>query len=200
MSHTRLPYDSCTAAYDVTQSVGPGHYMVDAPWCPQCVDYAPNVKLSRNGVTVSDSLVDVDSELLGITRKRSRCPARQYLPSEKQNFKMRPPVECTRSELMAEDTRVSNPPCTLRCNGVNRWQWLCRDPQERVTIPFDWNINNKMVVKDNHRPCIPKPIDQTASFPPPMPDPDVSWSSCFDDTTLDKVSPSVTWIPKNRFY
>ena len=65
----------------------------------------------------------------------------------------------------SEDTRLSNPACNLRGTGWNRWEWLCLDPQERVLMPFDYNINNRLVVKDNHRPCIPKPIDVTPSLP-----------------------------------
>ena len=57
--------------------------------------------------------------------------------------------------IPAEETRTSNPPCNLRGTGWNRWEWLCLDPQERVEIPFDYNIDNRIVVKDNHRPCIP---------------------------------------------
>ena len=32
-------------------------------------------------------------------------------------------------------------------------------------MPFDHNINNRLVAKDNHRPCIPKPIDVNHSLP-----------------------------------
>ena len=32
-------------------------------------------------------------------------------------------------------------------------------------MPFDWNISNRIVVKDNHRPCIPNPIDPTPALP-----------------------------------
>ena len=38
-------------------------------------------------------------------------------------------------------------------------------PQDRVEIPFDWNISTRIVVKDNHRPCIPNPVDPTPLLP-----------------------------------
>ena len=59
-----------------------------------------------------------------------------------------------------EDTRLSNPINNLRGTGWNRWEWLCLNPQERVLMPFDHAIN-RIVVKDNHRPCVPTPIDET---------------------------------------
>ena len=72
--------------------------------------------------------------------------------------------------MTSEETRTTNPACNLRGTGWNRWEWLCLDPQERVEIPFDHNINNRILVKDNHRPCIPKPLDQTLSMPKYMGD------------------------------
>ena len=59
--------------------------------------------------------------------------------------------------MFQEDTRLSNPPCTLRGTGWNRWEWLCQDPQEELR-PFDFNISNRIAAKDAHRPCIPIPI------------------------------------------
>ena len=58
----------------------------------------------------------------------------------------------------AEEIRTSNPPCNLRGTGWNRWEWLCMDPQERVLMPFDNMVSNRIIVKDNHRPCVPNPI------------------------------------------
>ena len=71
--------------------------------------------------------------------------------------------------IPSEDTRTTNPACNLRGTGFDRWEWLCKDPQARVEIPFDWNINNRIVVRDNHRPCIPKPIECGPCLPPASP-------------------------------
>ena len=70
-----------------------------------------------------------------------------------------------------ENTRLSNPSCNLRGTGFNRWEWLCNNPQERVLIPFDVNVSNRLVVKDNHRPVIPTLIDQTSILPTPNNEP-----------------------------
>ncbi len=60
----------------------------------------------------------------------------------------------------------NNPPCTLRGTGWNRWEWLCRDPQLNTLVPFDTLIDSVLVVKDNHRPLLQRPLDQTAVLPP----------------------------------
>lgn len=56
-----------------------------------------------------------------------------------------------------EDTRLSNPPNTLRGTGWNRFQPLCLDPQEQVLFPGEYQIPTRLVAKDNHRPCVPTP-------------------------------------------
>ena len=67
--------------------------------------------------------------------------------------------------IPAEHSRISNPSCNLRGTGWNRWEWLCKNPQERIEIPFDFNISNRILSKDNHRPCIPNPIDHEPLMP-----------------------------------
>ena len=49
-------------------------------------------------------------------------------------------------QIPAEDTRLSNPSCNLRGTGWNRWEWLCLNPQEKVEVPFDYNISNRIIV------------------------------------------------------
>ena len=213
MSYSRLPYDPCAYDTDLRQSQGPGSYAVNTPQlsCRACYVANPAVRIGSAppGVLTSSqtSLVDIDSELMGITRAASRCPSRKYLgpadPSNKR-LSLAPLPDCGAAALDAfvpEDTRLSNPPCTMRCRGINRWQWLCRDPQQRIEIPFDWNINYRLVVKDNHRPCVQDPMDPSAAAPPDLPDPDVMnrlWR-CGQRYDTDLL-PSVSWAPCSRYY
>lgn len=64
------------------------------------------------------------------------------------------------------ESRYSHPASTLRGTGFDRWEYLCFNPQEKATIPFDCYIPNRILVKDNHRPCIPQPLDYRPSLPP----------------------------------
>jgi hypothetical protein len=112
--------------------------------------------------------VDDSSELLGLNYKNTKCNANEYLPGKYQptgcNIKGEDkPRSCI---VPREDTRLSNPPCTLKETGINRWEWLCFDPQARAIEAFDRvPVNYRMVAKDNHIPCIEIPEDQTAFFP-----------------------------------
>jgi hypothetical protein len=112
-------------------------------------------------------MVDVDSELQGITRKASRFAGDKYHPAQGAQFckERTRVVMCADEGTLSEDTRLSNPPCTLRSTGWNRWEWLCKNPQERVEMPFDANINSQMNARDAHRPVLPVLMDPAAALP-----------------------------------
>lgn len=165
MSFSRLNYDDCTYTHTLRESVGPGEYYIATPKvdCESCYFPSPDVRIDHNGAGKCKSLIDVDSELMGITRKASNCPFDKFLP-RKEECEMKLGKDCM--GLTTEETRLSNPPCTLRGTGWNRWEWLCQNPQDKVFIPFDYNINERLVAKDNHRPCVQDPLNQNESLPP----------------------------------
>ena len=189
MSFNRLPYDNCSYKQELNETTGPGFYQLTTPpnTCDPCHPSDPKVRLQSQGVSLNrnTNLTDIDSELIGITRNLSKCSDRKYLPDPnasqhcgaqtdiripKNNSKVQidyskeqiPVTNCFKS---SDDTRLSNPPCTLRGTGINRWEWLCRNPQRNIEEPFDFQINSRTLSKINHRPCIPKPLDQFNSHP-----------------------------------
>ena len=88
-------------------------------------------------------MIDTDSELLNIMRmylsKKKFNPEFNNAGNIQNPSDMLHLTEC--ENLTTEDTRLSNPPNTLRGTGWNRWEWLCQDPQERVLVPFDYEIS-----------------------------------------------------------
>ena len=197
MSFNRLNYDTCEYKQSISQSIGPGHYQINTPpiSCEPCYPYSPSIRLqhSGNSVDLSKYMIDIDSELIGITTPASKCPSKKYIPNIKNgkicidnnqhNWK-----DCS---LPAEETRTSNPPCNLRGTGINRWEWLCLNPQDRIESPFDSQVQTRIVVKDNHRPCVPTPIDPTVTLPRggTIPCETVTPSVC----TVPTNPPSVHW-------
>lgn len=182
MSFNRLNTDTCAYAQELSQSIGPGEYKLAEPLpgsdCATCFPADPRIRMQRSGVSydANRSMVDVNSDVLNIERDASNCSTKKHLPLFDQQGNL---VE-NRHELVnlkdcsmleTEDTRLSNPSCNLRGTGWNRWEWLCLDPQERVLIPFDYNINTNIVERDNHRPCLPTPLDQTIGLPTPTNEP-----------------------------
>ncbi len=220
MSFTRPRQDTCSYRHELSQTIGPGEYQLAKPYpCNPCFVNDPHIRMQRFGASLSKntSLIDIDSEMIGINRKFSKCPELNYIPTcvtnqygganpggyiSKSNGAVNidcnvvhfPEVNCFEP---VEDTRLSNPPSTLRGTGVNRWEWLCRNPQERIHMPFDNNINNRLVVKDNHRPCIPNPLDQTLALPRPSDEP-LCVSMTVPTCATPMGPPSVHWMSEER--
>jgi hypothetical protein len=158
MSFAKLSYDTCAYNTYLEESINVGKYMLNTPSVAckdNCFFTSPYVRLDKFGVAQCDNkeLIDVDSELLGLNMKNTKCPKeRTFDSSYCKNGKL---DDCTDTFMSPEDTKLSNPPCTLRGTGWNRWEWLCENPQDTAIMPFEREIQNRIVVKDNHRPCIP---------------------------------------------
>ena len=171
MSFEGLSYDNCSYEQKLRESIGPGSYMLATPAndCTNCSKTIPDDPFIRYqtfgpGLCPPGSTIDTNSDLLNINRKASKCAADQYNPATNQPSTVCKPnvigdnkYDC---RLGTEPTRYSNPTCTLKEIGINRWEWLCYNPQDRALIPFEWNTSYRTVVKDNFTPCIPEPIDQ----------------------------------------
>lgn len=193
MSFNRLNYDQCTYKHNLRQSIGTGDYQLNTPRieCTGCFPQDPKLTIGKYGASLCGDkpLVDVDSELKIITRKASNCPTQKYLPQPTPFCNTVNLQDCR--SVPQEDTRLSNPPCTMRGTGWNRWEWLCQNPQDKVFVPFDFNVSNRLIVKDNHRPCIPKPVDQSMVLPPMNQSDDMyEYRQQYDENT---DIPSVHW-------
>ena len=141
--------------------------------------------------------VDVESDLKNITRPATKCPTFKYQPKCENTVCLNQGQPCgqgvvkgcetsnavNKEGAMANDhladfndclfpvenSRLSNPPCTLRGTGINRFNPLCLNPQDHIFYPGEYQIPSRLVVKDNHRPCVPTPA--VNSLDPNMPDP-----------------------------
>jgi len=174
MSFNNLKYDTCSYKQVLSESIGPGEYQLGSPSisCEDCFSKDPQLILQRSGASVAKNLpmIDVDSELMNINRKLSNCSSNEFIPKFNERGEIDNTIETVHFKdcqiPTRENTRLSNPASTLRGTGWNRWEWLCENPQQRSLVPFDFNINNRLVTKDNHRPLIPNPIDQNVFLPP----------------------------------
>lgn len=172
---TRQRYDACEMKDAVARSTGPGRYMMATTDlnCMGCFIPNPKVRLQKKGDSEKAHYgrTDVESELLNLSRSASKCPSREYNPATNpvsRDSALHMP-DC-RDLPFDQDTRMTNPACNLRGTGINRFEWPCTDPQKSFEIPFDWGIQARILAKDTHRPCVPRPIDVTPSLPmPPIP-------------------------------
>jgi hypothetical protein len=165
MSFNRSEYDPCAYNTRLKESTGIGKYYLETPAVNDynCDIYDdPRIRAQHKGVASCSfpDIIDMSSELRGTSRVYTKCPDAKKLNTPCKIYDIR---SC--NTPITEDTRISNPPCTLRESGWNRWEWLPMNPQGKAITPFNTLISNRILVKDNHRPCILEPIDQTVFNP-----------------------------------
>jgi hypothetical protein len=162
MSFTRNRYQVQDYKKNLQETIGPGNYNLNLPRNDYEGCFNPVLYNSKLGGSNCQNLVDVDSELMGLNYKDTKCPSRKYLPSN-ENFKncnLKKYKDCP--IFTGEATRLSNPSMNLRGTGWNRWEWHCRNHQDFAIEPFTRIIDTRIISKDNHRPCIPNLIGITA--------------------------------------
>lgn len=188
---SRTKYDLGTLETDTRQSTAPLEFRLDPTAAERCnICRAPDSGwIGKQGVSYNTNLplIDTESELKNITRIHSNNPSYKYIPycpncGECTSGSGLPCGEgltggchnCKpqlfhfpKCDLKFEYTRLSNPTCTMRETGKNRFQPSCMNPQDvsRWEHPGEIGINYRMVVKDNHVPCIPFPVDPSEAMP-----------------------------------
>lgn len=186
MGDTRLFTDNCSYSEQLKRSIMPGLYSLNTHYddCSTCGPILPNDPYMRfqhygpNSCTMKKA-VDDNSELLGLNYKNSKCNSESYIPGKYNSsgcvIKTDEKNICGRP---TESTKLSNPPCTLKGTGINRWEWLCYDPQEYALEDFNHIPTNvKLLHKDNHSPLIENPDNNLSFFP--------NYKSIKDDSKLE---------------
>jgi len=82
MAFTRAYDDQCSYNKNLAQSTGLLQFTMDPSKYYNCSDCMVNFGIigGNNVSTTTGNMVDVESELLNITRQLSRCPERKYIP------------------------------------------------------------------------------------------------------------------------
>ena len=188
-SFERLKYDEETYNVALKQSTAPLNYRMDpiaVTRCNPCRVPEPGF-IGKVGVSITHQrpLVDVESDLMQLNVRNTKDPNQKYKPTCPQCGDCMEGYPCgggvvagcqscqeklhhlPMCELSTDHTRISNPICTARGVGINRFQPLCLNPQDenRWMHTSDVGINYRNVVKDNHVPCIPKLVDQSPALP-----------------------------------
>ena len=163
MSFNRLNYDMCQYKQSINESTAPGNYMLATPStsCEYKYPKPASIRLQKAGNSINRSmpLIDIDSKLKNRNIPASKCTLESFTDLS-NNLTHWP--DCFPDTL---ESRTSNPASNLRGTGFDRWEYLCFNPQTKATIPFANNVSNRIITKDNHKPCLPKLIDNSKSLP-----------------------------------
>jgi len=164
MSFQRTLYDQCAYAHRVRESMGPGMYHLEKPrddTGPVGGTVRPDdfimLQGYGRGVCPQGTNVEAESDLLGYTQRVSRRPEDGVRPAPTADVCVNKSAAPARRDYTpTEATRLSNPSCTLRGSGANRFHPLCSNPQEwcKIQSRVPLGTSSRILVKDNHVACV----------------------------------------------
>jgi len=209
---TRMRYDNSSYQEQLERSIYTGIYQLNKPNndCEECNQYVPNdptVRYQNYGHNTCSmkKAVDDSSELYGLNYKNSKCNKDAYSPNSYISTGCVPKVmeDLRKCRTPTESTRLSNPPCTLKETGINRFNPLCWNPQAKAIESFDRiGINYRMVAKDNHVPLIENPECQDKFTPEIINDVNYSdnlnkWTTVYNNDNSKAYSPGYPYTQAN---
>ena len=124
--------------------------------------------VGTSGISVvnnGDGTFDIGYEPGGGAGVTSMCQAcKQGGLSKGQRCGDQTLVDFPECHFPVEYTRLNS--CPPRGQSINRFNPLCLDPQKNIFFPGAYQIPTRLVMKDNHRPCVPIPAVNSMAPPP----------------------------------
>jgi hypothetical protein len=153
MANTRFYYDPCRTKKSLQQSTGPGRYILNVPGngADPCYIEDPQIIIQKWGANLRTNTINLESDLMGVNRKTSRdCLGKDlYTNYNVPNSAIQYP-SC--SNLYTEQSRAIMPAWTARDLEQVDWYTLPLNPQENTCLPFQNNLNTRVLEKDYHMP------------------------------------------------
>jgi hypothetical protein len=119
--------------------------------CPTSFPVDATTRIQKSGASwvAGQWKTDVESDLFNINRfgSRIRCNDKLYNP-ETNRMNALGYVNAPDETFPLTFNRLSNPPCTLRATGWNRFEALPHQPQLTFETPFDFFIPARSLDKE----------------------------------------------------
>jgi hypothetical protein len=157
MAFTRFHDDPCRIKKQLQESTDIGRWILNVPGQGSKPDYMndPHIRLQKWGGNLRTNVVNIDSDLKGLTRELTRdcIEKNDYHINQVSNRTVSYPENNTSTE----QSRAIMPAWTARDLEQTQWGILPLDPQENVCFPFEQNLNTRLTQKDNFiakTPCV----------------------------------------------
>lgn len=169
---THLRNDDFRQADDMRITGYALQYYVNAPGinCPTSFPVDATVRIQKSGASwvTGQWKTDVESDLKNINRlgTRVRCNDESYMPN-KNSMNKTPLTPAPDESFPMLFNRLTNPPCTLRATGWNRWQPMPHNPQLTYETPFDFFIPSRFNDREKyktHGDCLNKPNGYNTAY------------------------------------
>jgi len=150
MAFTRFNYDECRTKKQLQQSTDPGRWILNVPGngSSPCYIEDPQIIIQKWGANLRTNTINLESELLGVSKPLNRdCLhvdnyTKYNVPNERISY-----PNCTNT--MTEQSRTIMPAWTARDLEQVDWYYPPLNPQENVCLPFQSNLNTRILEKDS---------------------------------------------------
>lgn len=166
MSFSSIKCDPARIAKELEQSTFSGRYMLDAPGPGPNVGFSedPFIRLQRFGANQRTNTLNIESDLLGLTRTlvgNDNVVENNYLKNKTKSKK----VKYGNQLPTTEQSRAIMPAWTARDLEQTNWGNIPLDPQEHICIPFQNNLSTRILEKEHFIPKIPDQKEVGNLFP-----------------------------------
>lgn len=147
MAFTRKYYDEDETKNNLQRDTDIGRYMLNCPGNGSNPDYFndPHIRLQKQAANNALNVIDVNNYLRGLNRNLSRD---SNMEKTYDNVKYIPYNNYRVINNITDESRISNPAWELRDLEQNNINYLHFNPQEKIEIPFDNNLNTRLLEKD----------------------------------------------------
>ena len=151
MAFTRFHDDPCRIQKYLDETTEIENYRINVPGYGDKPVFIndPYLRIQKWGANLSENKTELESDLMGITRKLNRDSVKENNYSNKlYNRNIYPEY----NNEITHQSRSTHPAWLLReidsINTSNNFNYLLLDPQEHVCIPFHNNISSRIIEKD----------------------------------------------------
>jgi hypothetical protein len=149
MAFTRFHDDPCRIEKQLQQSTDPGRWILNAPGYGDKPEYMadPHIRIQTWGGNLMTNCIDLESDLRGVNRRANKdCLGKdEYTKFNVSTTQINYP---TNTNLYTEESRTIMPAWTARNLEQANWQILPLNPQENTCMPFQNNLNTRILEKD----------------------------------------------------
>lgn len=153
MSFTRFNDDPCRIKKQLQESTGPGRYMLNVPGNgpKPCFMEDPFIRLQKWGANLQTNTINLESELQGRTKRLTR-DVQLYTMDQVQSKPIQYPV----CQPTTNQSRATHPAWLYKDLEQNNFEILPLNPQENTCIPFQNNLNTRLLERDFFKARPPK--------------------------------------------
>jgi len=150
MAFTRFKYDKSRVDKQLTEETYTARYMLNTPGNGTSMPFQedPHTRLQMWGANFAENALDVENDLMGITRKANRDNLK--FDYKKTATTLETKHYPTNSSHVSQ-SRVETPAWEVRSVMPDRGNFLFYNPQEHIEREFQNNLNTRMLQKDMYK-------------------------------------------------